>query len=125
MGYDRERPPRPFLRADGRRSQSSRRGGRPVRSPARGDSSGAPDGVTRRTIMAALRALWRRVLFHLRRDRFDAELEEEFRFHLELKTRELVDAGIPPSEAKHEARRQFGNLASLKERSDSTWNLEP
>ena len=35
-------------------------------------------------MMDQLSQLWRRLLFYLRRDRFDREPEEEVRFHLEI-----------------------------------------
>jgi hypothetical protein len=38
--------------------------------------------------------LWRRRLFHMRRGRFDRELEEEMRFHLEMKAEENLAAGL-------------------------------
>ncbi len=57
--------------------------------------------------------LWRklRALFHRRR--LEDELAEEMRFHLEMKTQELGDAG--------RARRQFGSPALLKEASREMW----
>jgi hypothetical protein len=51
--------------------------------------------------------LWRRLLFYLRRDRFDCELEEEMRLHLEMKAEENLVAGISPEEARYAAQRQF------------------
>jgi len=50
--------------------------------------------------------LWRRLLFHMRRGRFDRELEEEMRFHLEMKAEENLAAGVSPKEACYAARRQ-------------------
>lgn len=41
-----------------------------------------------------LSQLWRRLLFYLRRDQFDRELEEEMRFHLEMKAEENLSAGV-------------------------------
>jgi hypothetical protein len=40
-----------------------------------------------------LSQLWRRLLFYLWRDRFDRELEEEMRFHLEMKAQENAKPG--------------------------------
>jgi hypothetical protein len=37
--------------------------------------------------------------YYLRRDQFDRELEAEMRFHLEMKTRERIAAGLPAQEA--------------------------
>ncbi len=73
--------------------------------------------------MEKLSALWRRLVFHLRRDRFDRELDEEVQFHLEMKARELEDEGMSPDEARLAARRQFGNVTAVAERSASVWSL--
>jgi hypothetical protein len=60
-----------------------------------------------------MRELWRRLASLFRRARFDRELEEEMRFHLEMKAQELGDA--------YRARREFGNPTLLKERSREMW----
>jgi len=70
-----------------------------------------------------LSQLWRRLLFHMRRDRFDRELEEEMRFHLEMKAEENLAAGISPEEARYAARRQFGNQTLLRELSRDMWGF--
>jgi predicted permease len=70
-----------------------------------------------------LSQLWRRLLFYLRRDRFDRELEEEMRFHLEMKAQENAEAGMKPSEASYAARRQFGNQTLLREASRDMWRF--
>lgn len=56
-----------------------------------------------------------------RRDQLEAELEEEFQLHVDLRARQLESAGSTPSEARAEARRQFGNRTSLKEESRMLW----
>ena len=38
------------------------------------------------------------------------EVDDELRFHLEMKTQELIDAGLSPQEAEHRARAEFGDL---------------
>jgi len=48
--------------------------------------------------------LWRRLLFYMRRDRFDSELQEEMRFHLEMKAQENIEAGVKPEEARYAER---------------------
>jgi macrolide transport system ATP-binding/permease protein len=73
--------------------------------------------------MDKLSQLWRRLLFYLRRDRFDRELEEEMRFHLEMKAEENLAAGISPEEARYAARRQFGNQTLLREVSRGMWSF--
>jgi putative ABC transport system permease protein len=70
-----------------------------------------------------LSQLWRRLLFYARRNRFDRELEEEMRFHLEMKAEENLAAGISPEEARYAARRQFGNQTLLREVSRDMWGF--
>jgi len=73
--------------------------------------------------VAPLTQLWRRCLHYWRRDRFDRELEEEVRFHLEMKAEEYVAAGMTPEEALTAARRRFGNETRMREMSRETWGF--
>src|SRR5215471_16148785 len=68
-----------------------------------------------------LSQLWRRLLFYVRRERFNRELEEEMRFHLEMKAQENSEAGMEPEEASYAAQRQFGNQTLLQEVSRDMW----
>jgi predicted permease len=61
-----------------------------------------------------LRSRLRSVFF---RDRREDDLSEELRLHLERQTEAWIAQGIDPAEAKQRARRQFGNIESLKEES--------
>src|SRR6266511_2709404 len=72
-------------------------------------------------LFSKLSQLWRRLLFYWRRDRFDRELEEEMRFHLEMKAGENLAAGISHVEARYAAQRQFGNQTLLLEVSRDMW----
>src|SRR5215467_3940482 len=74
-------------------------------------------------VMDKLSQLWRRLLFYLRRDRFDRELEEEMRFHFEMKAQENAEAGMKPEEARYAAQRQFGNQTLLQEVSRDMWSF--
>src|SRR5262245_18168009 len=74
-------------------------------------------------MMDKLSQLWRRLLFYVRRDRFDCDLEEEMRFHLEMKAEENLAAGISPEESRYAARRQFGNQSLLREVSRDMWGF--
>src|SRR5215467_7110110 len=74
-------------------------------------------------VMDKLSQLWRRLLFYARRDQFDRELEEEMRFHLEMKAEENAEAGMGPLEARYAARRQFGNQTLLQEVSRDMWGV--
>src|SRR5262245_38537935 len=67
--------------------------------------------------------LWRKLLFYARRDRFDRELEEEMRFHLEMKAQENAEAGMKSEEARYAAQRQFGNQTLLQEVSRDMWSF--
>jgi putative ABC transport system permease protein len=65
--------------------------------------------------------LTRRLAMLLRGRRFDADLEEEIRLHRELREREQIEAGVAPDEARHAARRRFGNDLVLREESRDMW----
>ncbi len=71
--------------------------------------------------MERIAELWRRVVFYVRRRRFDHDLEEEMRAHLDMKTEEKIADGMEPDEARLAARREFGNVLGLRERSESVW----
>jgi predicted permease len=45
----------------------------------------------------------------------DREMSDEMAFHIESKTRELVDAGMNETDARFEARRRFGSVLKQKE----------
>src|ERR671913_805267 len=45
----------------------------------------------------------------------DQEMSDEMAFHIESKTRELVDAGMSEADARLEARRRFGSMLKQKE----------
>jgi putative ABC transport system permease protein len=51
----------------------------------------------------------------LRREQLDQELDEELRSHLEMRAAGNFASGMPPEEARNEARRSFGNTTLIKE----------
>ncbi len=67
--------------------------------------------------------LWRRLLSLLRRGRYEREMEEEMRFHLEMQIEQNLASGMAAEEAHYAARRQFGNQTWLKEVSREMWSL--
>ena len=73
--------------------------------------------------MISLTQHLRRILHYAQRERFDRELEEEMRFHLEMKAEEYLAAGMTPEEARRAAQRQFGNETRLREMSRETWRF--
>ena len=52
---------------------------------------------------------WRRS-----RERIRADVDEEIAFHLEMRTRELIDQGSSATAARQQAEREFGNLSELR-----------
>lgn len=57
---------------------------------------------------------WRRYLTFWRTD-VEADVDEELRFHLEMREREYAAAGRQPDHAHAEALRRFGSLASVRD----------
>jgi len=67
--------------------------------------------------MKIMTRLWRRLRFAIQRSRFERDLEDEMRVHLEMK----AAAGGGNKEARYAARRQFGNPMLLREQSRDMW----
>jgi len=67
--------------------------------------------------MDGLALFCRKLGFLLRREKFDAELEEEMRFHREQQAKEFEAGGLAGESARYAARRQFGNDTRLREQS--------
>ncbi len=44
------------------------------------------------------------------RARVEEEVDTELSFHVEMRTRELVEQGMPPAEAREAAIRRFGDI---------------
>jgi putative ABC transport system permease protein len=44
----------------------------------------------------------------------DQEVDEELAFHLDMRTRELIDRGVDPATARRQAAERLGDLADLK-----------
>ena len=55
---------------------------------------------------------------------FDSDLEEEMRLHLELRQQQQIECGMTPDDARAAARRRFGNITSLREKSHLAWGWE-
>ncbi|MGB9403814.1 MAG: ABC transporter permease [Candidatus Acidiferrales bacterium] len=71
-----------------------------------------------------MRELVRRLKMLMHRRQFDADLEEEMRLHLELRQQEHLASGMTPDDARAAARRRFGNVTSLTEKSRVAWGWE-
>ena len=69
---------------------------------------------------------WLRRLFA--RERMEAELDKELRFHFESQVADKVRSGIPESEARRLTRLEFGGMEQIKENAANAaepcgWNL--
>ena len=42
------------------------------------------------------------------------DLDAEVRFHLDMRTEELIDQGVTPAAAREQARRGFGNVEETR-----------
>ena len=56
-----------------------------------------------------------------RRSREERELDEELRFHLNQETQLRIDRGEAPEQARHSARRDFGNVTLAREVTRGMW----
>lgn len=65
--------------------------------------------------------VWRKLQFLARRREFDAALEEEMRFHLDMAAGKDLVAGLSPEEARYAAQRRFGNATLAREASREFW----
>jgi putative ABC transport system permease protein len=63
------------------------------------------------------------IMRKLNRRHAEQEAEEEIRTHLELETREKLEAGLSSEDARYAARRAFGSVALATENSRAVWGL--
>jgi predicted permease len=67
---------------------------------------------------------WINRLRHIgRRSRFEGDLDDEIRFHIETRAAELEAAGLSGSDARAQARREFGPIARTGEDSRAAWQF--
>ena len=71
--------------------------------------------------MKALSRIHRRLTVLFSRNRFDRDLEEEMRNHIEMQAEENQELGMPTGEAYAAARRRLGNVTLWKEISREVW----
>src|SRR5580658_3961589 len=71
--------------------------------------------------MAWLSELGRRLAMLFRGERFDRDLQDEMRLHLELRQQQHLAGGLSPKAARAAAERQFGNVTLLGEASGDAW----
>ena len=66
------------------------------------------------TLLSRLRSFLATLMW---RERFEDELDEELRFHLDAHTEDLVRAGMPRTEAERRARERLGSVDDVKDAS--------
>src|SRR5687767_11536127 len=59
---------------------------------------------------------WSRLRALLGKEKLDHDMAEEMRFHLNQRTADNIDEGMPPDEARYAAQRKFGGSEQIKER---------
>jgi predicted permease len=74
-------------------------------------------------LTAPMREWLARILDWFRRDRLDAELVEELRFHRAQVERDALAGGHTPADAASVARRRLGNLTNIMEQARERWSL--
>lgn len=62
------------------------------------------------------------ILSLFRRGHAAAQLDDEFRFHLDRQIAENIASGMSPHDARFAALRQFGNPALLRDQTRATWS---
>jgi predicted permease len=68
-------------------------------------------------------AVWHRLRAIVRRPRLDRDLEDEIAFHLSMREADYRTDGISAADARLAARRQFGNIGQIKERTRDMWTF--
>jgi len=68
-----------------------------------------------------MQRFWNRLKTLLLRKRHEQELRDEIAAHLQMDTRERIEAGTDPEEALRAARRDFGNTVRITEDTRGTW----
>jgi hypothetical protein len=58
----------------------------------------------------------RRLRFSFQKQKLDENLDDELRFHIEMRAQEFIASGTAPEDARYRAQRLFGNQLLLKER---------
>src|SRR5260370_22230312 len=65
--------------------------------------------------MKRFQRIQRRIEGLFQRRKLDADMAEEMRAHIEMRTRENIEAGMSADEARYAAMRQFGWVDNIKE----------
>jgi len=69
-----------------------------------------------------MNSFFRKLTWLTRRRQKEDDLHDELQFHLDEEADQLREQGLGDDEARHAARRGFGNLALMKEDTRATWS---
>ncbi|HKQ75401.1 MAG TPA: permease prefix domain 1-containing protein [Blastocatellia bacterium] len=64
--------------------------------------------------MTAIKSILRHLRSPVRNEAVNREVENELRFHLELRTRDNIAAGMSPEDAEADAMRRFGDIDRIQ-----------
>jgi predicted permease len=67
--------------------------------------------------------IWARVKALFKRKQLDRDLDEEMAFHLAMREEKKRAEGLAAEEARHAARREFGNVTRMKEICREAWSF--
>src|SRR5215831_19111296 len=59
-----------------------------------------------------------------RRRKFENDMDEELRFHIEAYTEDLIRSGLDPSDAERRARIEFGTKEATKDECRGSWGFQ-
>ena len=74
-------------------------------------------------MLNAFIAIWHRLRSIVLRRRLDRDLDEEIAFHLSMRAADYRTGGASARQAQTAARRDFGNVTSLKEQTREMWTF--
>jgi putative ABC transport system permease protein len=121
LGSFGEQPTRQVLPDYGSRTQTARERGEPVAKTVGGNRADHGAGIAGAPFGEALTNSWLRLRTLFRRRQLDRDLEDEMQFHLAMREARLRESGV--ADASSAARRQFGNVALMKEGCRNLWTL--
>jgi predicted permease len=70
-----------------------------------------------------MKEVLRRIWYLGRRSQFDQELDDEIRFHIDMRVEELQAEGVSRDAALDQARREFGSPVRMREDSRGAWQF--
>src|SRR5690242_7063628 len=112
MGSLREPSQSQILPSDQSRTEAARTRKPGLGANVSGDPAGHADDLVEPNMWRRFKSKIRAVL---RKSDLDSEMDEEMRAHIEMRTQQNIEAGMPPEEARFVALRQFDWVESIKE----------